>query len=203
MDRIIFSLFFLLFFTVSFSQPIARVQQVDGEKEIILEKYTSRIWIKAADKKRYSGYLLEFTGEEFILLDFTGSESGFGMSDKKRKMREIDSAGTMDEREKHIEMLKLYYTDTVRVPLMLVKILEAEKPFYKAHSKLVPVFGITGAALLIASGLLTNAKIDGAEDPLTISASVGAGMIIAAGIINRHYHIRFKSGKWKVEKLRG
>jgi len=201
MKRIVLFLFSLLFFTSSFSQPIAKVFRSDNEKEIILEKYTSRLWLKTADKKRHSGYLLEFTGEEFILLDFSGAD--FGTADKKRKMRAIDTAGNMDERTKHIEMLKLYYTDTVRIPLMEVKLLEAEKPFYKEHRKLVPVLGITGAALLITSGLLTKAKIEGAEDPLTISASVGAAMIITAGIINRHYHIHFKSGKWKVEKLRG
>lgn len=201
MKRNLLLFFSLLFFTTTYSQPIAKVYKTDSEKEIILEKYTSRLWLKTADKKRFSGYLLEFTSEEFILLDFSGSE--FGSSDKKRKMREIDTAGNMGEREKHIEMLKLYYTDTVRIPLMTVVNLEAEKPFYKEHRKSVPVLGITGAALLIGSGLLNSAKIDGMEDPLTISASVGAAMIITAGIINRHYHVHFKKGKWKVEKLRG
>lgn len=197
-------LFAFSVFTLSFvyAQPVARVEKTGGGREIILERYTSRIWLKVTNRERYSGYLLEFTGEEFIILNYTGTESGIGRSEKKKRMREIDTAGNMDEKQKHIELLKLYFTDTIHVPLAKVKKLEAEKPFYREHPNLVPVLGLSGIGIVILSGVLSGAKIDGTEDILTASAITGATMLVAAGVINRHYHVPLDNGKWTVSRLK-
>ncbi len=198
MKRLIFLFFFfvVLIPCVQAQEPVVTFEHKRSGKRVALFMPESKMWIKTTDKRRLSGYVFDYRDSVFHLLSYA-EHSGAMAESKKLEWKTIQASDSLTSVQKQTAYLTIYYTDTLRVHLSAIRKIGVENRFMKKHRKLVNATGITGLAVLGATGITSYIDPD-AETLLIASGTTGAALCVAYAVMARQKKINLRRPIWSV-----